>query len=161
MRSEVSAKNRLGPEVRLLSANAGPGELRETLGGCEAVINLVGEPILGGRWDLRRRRAITESRLATTARIVAAIDEASPRPRVLISASAVGYYGDRGDELVDENSPPGRGFIADLCGDWEAQAHQADASGARVFIPRLGVVLGAEGGAPAGNSDVCSLTPAI
>jgi uncharacterized protein len=147
VRSEVSAQNRLGPEVKLLPANAGPDELRETLSMCEAVINLVGEPILGGRWNLRRRRAITESRLATTARIVAAIDEASPRPRVLISASAVGYYGDCGDELVDENSPPGRGFIADLCGDWEAQAHQAEASGARVFILRLGIVLGPEGGA--------------
>jgi len=146
VRSEVSAQNQLGPEVRLLPANAGPGELRETLGGCDAVINLAGEPILGGRWNLRRRRAIIESRLATTAQIVAAINKASPRPRVLISASAVGYYGDRGDELVDEHSPPGRDFIADLCGDWEAQAHQAEASGARVFIPRLGIVLGPEGG---------------
>jgi uncharacterized protein len=147
VRSEVSAQNQLGPEVRLLPANAGAGELRETLGGCEAIINLAGEPILGGRWNLGRRRTITESRLATTARIVAAINEASPRPRVLISASAVGYYGDCGDEPVDETSPPGRGFIADLCGDWEAQAHQAEASGARVFIPRLGIVLGPEGGA--------------
>jgi uncharacterized protein len=59
----------------------------------------------------------------------------------------VSYYGDRGDELVDENSPPGHDFIADLCGDWEARAHQAEASGARVFIPRLGIVLGPEGGA--------------
>jgi uncharacterized protein len=147
VRNEVSAQNQLGPEVRLLPANAGPGELRETLGGCEAIINLAGEPILGGRWNLRRRRTITESRLATTARIVAAINEASPRPRVLISASAVGYYGDRGNELVDETSPPGRDFIADLCSDWEAQAQQAEASGARVFIPRLGIVLGPEGGA--------------
>jgi uncharacterized protein len=147
VRSEVSARNQLGPEVSLLPANARPGELRETLSGCEAVINLTGEPILGGRWTLQRRRVITASRLATTAQIVAAIEQAFSRPRVLISVSAVGYYGDRGDELVDENSPPGSDFIADLCGDWEAQARQAEASGARVFIPRLGIVLGPEGGA--------------
>lgn len=120
-----------GDDVRVLGRN-------ET-SNATVVINLAGENI-GKRWTEARKREIVESRVQTTNRLVDA------RPSTLINASAVGYYGPRGDEVLDESSSGGSGFLAEVTRKWEAAAHRADAF-ARVVILRFGVVLGRSGGA--------------
>ena len=116
------------------------------LAGHEVVINLAGEPI-AKRWTAASKVRFRESRVGLTRRIVAAMaalsDEA--RPRLLVNASAVGIYGDRGDEVLTEASAPGSGYLADLCRDWEAAAHEAEALGVRVVCLRTGIVLGKGG----------------
>jgi len=147
VRSEARAANLLGPEVRLAAASGGAQALSAEVARAEAVVNLAGEPILGGRWNAVRREALAHSRIALTTSIADAIGRANQRPAVLVSASAVGYYGDRGEEVVDERSAPGEDFLAGLCRRWEEAALRAEQAGARVFIPRIGIVLGLEGGA--------------
>jgi uncharacterized protein (TIGR01777 family) len=115
------------------------------LGSVDVVVNLAGETI-GRRWTAARRRRIRESRVAGTETIVAAIAK-SGRPITLINASAVGYYGDRGDALLDESSSSGRGFLAEICRQWEGAARTAAHSGSRVVMMRSGVVLSEKGGA--------------
>ena len=114
--------------------------------GADVVVNLSGEPI-AQRWTDAARRRIEESRTEGTRRLVAAIASAKARPSVLISASAVGYYGARGDEELDEEAPPGDDFLARLCVRWEEEAAAAAALGVRVVRIRTGVVLAADGGA--------------
>jgi uncharacterized protein (TIGR01777 family) len=114
--------------------------------GCDAVVNLAGEPILA-RWTARRRAALVTSRVDLTVRLVAAIERAEARPAVLVSGSAVGFYGDRGDEPLTEASPAGTGFLPDLCSEWEAAARRAQSFGVRVVLSRTGIVLGRDGGA--------------
>ncbi len=117
--------------------------------GVDAVVHLAGEPIFGGLPTKARLARIRESRVASTRRIVeriAALSE-DARPRTFVCASAVGIYGDRGEEELDENSAPGSGYLADLCRDWEAEACRAEALGLRVVRVRIGVVLAREGGA--------------
>lgn len=116
--------------------------------GHHAVINLAGEPI-AKRWTAENRRSFHESRVGLTRRVVEAIRAlpAADRPKVLINASAVGIYGDRGDEVLTESSVPGTGYLADLCRDWEAAASEAEALGVRVIRLRTGIVLGREGDA--------------
>jgi uncharacterized protein (TIGR01777 family) len=118
------------------------------LSGHQAVINLAGEPI-DQRWTEKRRRSFHESRVGLTRRVVAAIRElpAGERPQVLVNASAVGIYGDRGDEILTELSAPGSGYLADLCGCWEEAALEAESLGVRVVRLRIGVVLGKDGSA--------------
>ena len=111
----------------------------------DAVVNLAGETI-GKRWTTARRRAIRESRVRGAETIAGAILRTG-RPITLINASAVGYYGSRGDEVLDEKSTNGRGYLAEVCRDWEAAARSAAGSGARVVIMRSGVVLSSRGGA--------------
>jgi uncharacterized protein (TIGR01777 family) len=147
VRTPNRARSLLGPEVELVAASAGQHALSAAVQRSEAVINLAGEPILGGRWSRARRERLTRSRLDVTSQLVAAIEQSATRPRVLISSSAVGYYGDRGDEALDEQSAPGAGFVADLCREWESRAARAEQFGVRVFIPRLGIVLSSDGGA--------------
>lgn len=124
-----------------------PGTWQEGLDGAEAAIFLAGEPIFGGRWTARNKEKIRTSRVEGVRRLVEAIARAGVRPRVLISASAVGYYGPRGDEEIDESAPPGDDFLAQVCTEWEAAAHEAEGLGVRVVLLRLGIVLAAEGGA--------------
>lgn len=112
----------------------------------DAVVNLAGEPV-AGRWTPEKKRRLRESRVDGTRRLVAALRSLEPRPATLVSAWAVGYYGDRGEETLTEAAPPGSGFLADLCGDWEAEAQQAEELGVRVARLRLGVVLDRDGGA--------------
>ncbi|HWV37074.1 MAG TPA: TIGR01777 family oxidoreductase [Vulgatibacter sp.] len=146
VRDEGRARSLLGAEVDLLSTEA-PGErLVETLGGCDAVVNLAGASVIGARWSAARKRELVESRVGVTARLVEAMAEAG-RPRTLVSASAVGFYGDRGDEALNEESDAGEGFLARLCRDWEEAARRAEARGVRVVRLRMGVVFGREGGA--------------
>lgn len=118
------------------------------LRGIDAVVHLAGEPIAGGRWTAARRRAIAESRIAGTARLVAAIAAlpSRERPRALVAASAIGVYGDRGDALLDEQAAPGAGFLADVCRAWEAEAMRAGDLGVRTAVLRIGLVLDARGG---------------
>jgi hypothetical protein len=144
VRDERKARGQLGPEVGLVSAPVG---LLEAIAKTDAVINLAGEPVSAGRWTASRKQAIVDSRVKLTSAIASAIAHSPSRPAVFISASAVGYYGDRGDEIVEDDAPPGNDFLANACRSWEAAALEADKSGVRVFIPRIGIVLGADGGA--------------
>ena len=116
--------------------------------GHHAVINLAGEPV-NQRWTAVAKRRFRESRIGYTEEIVEAIGRLprNTRPQVLVNASAVGYYGDRADEFLTESSPPGSGYLADLCRDWEAAAHGAADLGLRTVMIRIGMVLGKEGGA--------------
>lgn len=114
----------------------------------DAVVNLAGAPIGDARWTESRKRLLRESRLDTTSRVVEWMGQAGrKRPQVLVSASAVGYYGEQGDRPVIEHTQPTTGFTHDLCAAWEAEARKAEALGARVCIPRIGVILDRDGGA--------------
>lgn len=118
----------------------------EALSGSQAVIHLAGEPV-AQRWTPEVKRAIRTSRVDATRGLVHALSTLSPRPEVLVSASAVGYYGSRGDEVLTEESAPGRGFLAATCTEWEQAARLAESLGIRVVCIRIGVVLGPGGGA--------------
>jgi len=113
----------------------------------DAVIHLAGDSIASGRWTPTKKRAIRESRVHTTRQLVDAMAEHTKRPAVFLSASAVGYYGPRGDDILDETAAPGSGFLADTCRQWEQEAQRAEALGMRVIRLRFGVVLGPDGGA--------------
>ncbi|HET7712884.1 MAG TPA: TIGR01777 family oxidoreductase [Thermoanaerobaculia bacterium] len=112
----------------------------------DAVVNLAGESIGEGRWTDERKRRLVRSRIDSTNALVAALKEHPAEERAFISASAVGFYGSRGDEALDENASQGRGFLADLTREWESVAGEATTV-ARVVIARFGVVLGSDGGA--------------
>ncbi|MFH1918267.1 MAG: TIGR01777 family oxidoreductase [Planctomycetota bacterium] len=112
-----------------------------------AVVHLAGENIAQGRWTRAKKDRIRQSRVEGTRLLVQALKALSPRPSTLISASAVGFYGDRGDKLLNEQSEPGSGFLASVCQEWEAETAPAAASGIRVVLARFGVVLSAAGGA--------------
>lgn len=117
------------------------------LEGVEAVVHLAGEDISGGRWTAEKKRRIRQSRVAGTALLAGALASLRRPPRVLVSASAVGIYGDRGDEVLTEASAPGHGFLSDVATAWEAATTPASAAGIRVVTPRLGIVLDPAGGA--------------
>jgi uncharacterized protein (TIGR01777 family) len=146
-RSAARARSRLGADVEVVDAGADLGALSTVLERCDAVVNLAGEPIMGGRWTTARRRVLYESRVGVANRLVQALAAASRRPRVLVSGSAVGYYGDRGDEILREDSSAGGGFLAQLCQDWEAAARVGETFGLRIVLLRTGIVLGRDGGA--------------
>lgn len=112
----------------------------------DAIVNLAGAPILGPPWTEARRRVLRESRLRTTAALVALCARLEQRPAVLATASAIGYYG-IGDSAADETTPPQDIFQSRLCSDWEGEARRAEALGIRVAILRFGIVLGTDGGA--------------
>ncbi|MFO0800360.1 MAG: TIGR01777 family oxidoreductase [Gemmataceae bacterium] len=119
----------------------------ELLAGCDAVIHLAGENLADGRWTDRKRRAIRDSRVTPTRLLAEAVAMMSNGPRVFLSGSAVGVYGDRGDEVLTEVSAPGSGFLADVGREWEAAATPAADAGARVAFLRTGIVLTPRGGA--------------
>lgn len=145
-----------GDEVTLLSRSGGDGQIAwdplrgpapaAALEGRDAVVNLAGEQI-AQRWTPAVREAIETSRTVGTANLLAGIEALAERPSVLVSASAVGYYGDRGDERLTEDSAPGRDFLAGVCLEWEQAALRAQALGLRVCVLRTGVVLDRRGGA--------------
>jgi uncharacterized protein (TIGR01777 family) len=116
------------------------------LEGVDGVVNLAGENV-GERWTEERKRRIRASRVDGTRTLAQALAAMQNKPKVLVNASAVGFYGDRGDERVDEMSAAGGGFLAGVVRDWEAAAEPAARAGIRVALPRLGVVLTARGGA--------------
>lgn len=122
------------------------GPVTADIDGAAAVINLAGESIAGRRWTATRKRALRESRIMPTRSLVAAIASAQLPPSVFVSASAVGYYGDRGVEALSESATPGDDFLAHLCTDWEAEA-SAVRPGVRLALLRTGIVLEKSGGA--------------
>jgi len=115
--------------------------------GFGGVINLAGAPIGDARWTESRKKLLLESRVHTTARLVEWMGRARPPPPVLVSASAVGYYGEQGDRPIVEDTPPTPGFTHDLCAAWEREAGKASTIGVRVCVMRIGVVLDRDGGA--------------
>ncbi len=136
--------------VRLVRRAPAPGEAhwdpsarhidRAALERADAVVHLSGERVIG-RWTAAKRAAIRWSRVDTTRFLAETIAGLERRPRTLVAASAIGYYGDRGDEPLTEDSTPGTGFLADLCRDWEAASEPARVAGVRVVRARIGLVL--------------------
>ena len=117
------------------------------LDGADAVVNLAGAGIGDRRWSAARRDVVFSSRVESTTLLAGTLAGLDHPPRVLLSGSAVGFYGDRGDEKLSEDSPPGTGFLAELCVAWEGATQAADRSGIRVVVWRSGVVVSATGGA--------------
>ena len=115
--------------------------------GFDAVYHLAGESIASGRWNDEKKKRIRESRTRGTKLLADALANLSQPPKTLISASAIGYYGNRGDELLTESSPPGKDFLADVCVEWEKATEHARAKGVRVVNTRFGIILDKEGGA--------------
>lgn len=113
----------------------------------DAVINLAGESIFGQRWTEEVKKRIMDSRIRSTERLVEAMKKAENRPEVFVSASASGYYGDRGGEVLTESEPPADDFLARVCVQWEKASHKAEEIGVRVVNPRIGIVLEKGGGA--------------
>jgi len=143
--SRQAAPQGLPPGARAVQGDpAVAGPWQEELAGCEACVNLAGAPVADGRWSAERKRAIRESRVESTRNVAAVIAERGPE--VLVNGSAIGLYGPRGDEELDEASAPGGDFLAEVARDWEAAAAPA-ARRARVALVRTGIVLAREGGA--------------
>jgi uncharacterized protein len=141
--------------TRLVRASSGQGQITwdpakplapASVSGFDAVVHLAGESIVG-RWTDAKKAAIRDSRLSGTRNLAEALAGAAQRPRVLVCASAIGYYGDRGEELLREESASGNGFLADVCRSWEAAAKPASVAGIRTVQTRFGIVLSAAGGA--------------
>jgi len=137
-----------GVEARRLDlmSDADPSVAAEHFAGLDAVVHLAGETV-AGRWTAAKKKLIGDSRRISTRNLVAALRACSQRPRTLVSASASGYYGSRGDEPLDESAAPGDDFLARVCVDWEDQANAASSFGTRVICLRQGLVLGRDGGA--------------
>ncbi len=143
------------PGVRLVTADpTKPGAWQEELGSCDAVVNLAGAKIVDPphRWTKARKEELRRSRVDTTQLVVEAIGAAGTPPAVLASSSAIGYYGPRGDDVLDEQQPAGRDFLARLAAEWEVAAQRASQK-TRVVVLRGGLALGADGGV------LASLTP--
>ncbi|MCW3017585.1 MAG: hypothetical protein JWO02_4677 [Solirubrobacterales bacterium] len=144
-RNAEKATAALGVPAVAWDALAGPAPA-EALAGRDAVVHLAGEPV-AQRWNDQRKQAILASRETGTRNLVAGLRAADPRPATLVAASGVGFYGNRGDELVDESSPAGDDFLAGVCVRWEREAQAAAELGVRVVHIRTGVVLDKSGGA--------------
>jgi uncharacterized protein (TIGR01777 family) len=142
VRDVPRARTLLGPDVRCVPES----ELAATIDGSDGVVNLAGEPMMPARWTQKKRERILSSRVGTTEKIVAAIRAATRRPEVVVSQSAVGFYGEHAEGPCPEERGPGTDFLADVCVAWENAALQAEALGVRVVRVRTGFVLGAEEG---------------
>lgn len=138
-RSTDTATERLPDDVNAVETLA---DLHEV----DTVYNLAGEALASERWTPSRKRLLRDSRIDVTRNLVAWMSNLEKRPSVLISASAIGYYGPHGDELVTETTPSGHDFASNLCQAWETEARRAEALNVRVCIPRIGIVLGPDGG---------------
>ncbi|MCX8011546.1 MAG: TIGR01777 family oxidoreductase [Desulfobacterota bacterium] len=123
-----------------------PGSWQKIIRNHKVIINLAGFPIFC-RWSRKNKKKIYDSRILTTRNIVNALSLSSPKPLLFLSASGVGYYGNRGDNFTDETAPPGDNFLAHLALDWEQEALEAKKYGVRVILCRIGMVLGKKGGA--------------
>jgi hypothetical protein len=117
------------------------------LGGIDAVVHLAGESIASGRWNSERKARIRDSRVIGTRLLAESLAKLPTPPKVFACASAIGFYGDRGEEILSESSTPGTGFLPDVCREWEAACQPLKAAGTRVVNLRFGVVLSREGGA--------------
>jgi uncharacterized protein (TIGR01777 family) len=139
-RNIARARPRLPAAVALI-------ERLDAAGDVDAVVNLAGENLAAGRWTPARKREFVDSRIGITRRVVDWMASLKQRPRVLVSGSAIGWYGTRGDEQLAEDAKPGDDFSAHLCRDWESAARGADELGVRVCLLRTGIVLDNDGGA--------------
>ena len=138
----------LPPQARLAAwTPTEPNALARYLREADAVVNLMGENIAAKRWSKARKQALHASRVENSRALAAALRLAQPRPKVLLQASAVGYYGHRGDQYIDEHTPPGDDFLAHLAVEWENSTASVEALGVRRVILRTGVVLSTQGGA--------------
>ena len=140
------APEQLGTGVKFISFGNSDRELITEFENSEVVLNLVGRPLAPSRWSKAKKKEFFDSRVGVTKRIVSIMRECKNPPAILVSASAVGYYGDRFGEEITETSSNGDGFLADLCDLWEKAAFEAEDFGSRVCVLRIGVVLGREGG---------------
>jgi len=146
-RSQRSALQLNNATVRYVQWNPyASGEWKKEIDGAHVVINLVGKNVAEQRWNERVKEEIFNSRIIPTRLIVEAISAAQTKPQLFVSASAVGYYGDRGDEVITEESSGGDDFLAYVVQEWEQAAYKAEQFGVRVAIPRTGLVLANEGG---------------
>jgi uncharacterized protein len=123
------------------------GDAQDKVEGADAVVNLSGASIAGGRWRAERKVLLRSSRVQTTQELVGALEKLRARPKILVSASAIGYYGDRGEEVLTEDSSGGEDFLASVSKEWEAEAVKAEALGMRVVRARFGIILAKHGGA--------------
>ncbi|MDP6438963.1 MAG: TIGR01777 family oxidoreductase [Candidatus Brocadiia bacterium] len=147
-RDAGAAREALPVAVELVEGDpTAPGPWQQAVSDADAVVNLAGEPIFARRWSAAQKRRILTSRVQATRSVVDAMANLAPGPRTLINASGVGYYGPRGDEELDEDSPAGSDFLAQVGREWEAAAAAATKAGIRVVLLRTGVVLAPEGGA--------------
>ena len=146
-RNPEKAREKL-PTVEVVAWDATSGHPPiDALEGLDAVVHLAGEPVAAGRWTSQRKKMIHESRVAGTRNLVEGLSHCQNPPKVLVSGSAIGYYGTHGDELLEETSHPGNDFLAELCQQWESEAKRATDSGVRVVLVRSGLILAREGGA--------------
>lgn len=145
-RDAVRVKQAFGDKVTAATwGKSGDTEGLSALENADAVIHLAGESVAGERWTPEFKRKIRDSRIETSRQLVDTLAKLSRRPSVLVSASAVGFYGNRGDETITEKSSPGTGFLPDVCKEWEAEVNRAKTFGVRVATMRIGVVLGRGG----------------
>lgn len=143
LKEELGKSHELVLLRRPASAESWLGEIERA----DAVINLAGEPIAEKRWTKDQKEKIRKSRIETTKVVVECIARAKPKPKVLINASAIGFYGSRGEEVLDESAPGGQDFLASVCTQWEKEAARAQAFGVRTVFIRTGIVLSTKGGA--------------
>jgi uncharacterized protein (TIGR01777 family) len=151
-RRAAAARELFGAKAELVEGDPmRAGDWMNAIGDCDAVIHLAGENIFSHRWNTSFKKQLRDSRILSTQNIVEALRRkprrADGRPKTLVNASAIGFYGPRGDEELDEDSSPGSDFLAQLCIEWEQAARAAESSGVRVAMIRVGVVLDKEGGA--------------
>jgi uncharacterized protein (TIGR01777 family) len=147
-----AAREKFGSSLTVVAGDpTQQGEWMDSVAGVDAVVNLAGENLFARRWNDTFIRAIRESRVKSTENVVQALGRnprmSDGRPKVLVNASAIGYYGPHGDEELTEDSPPGNDIMAGVCVDWEAAARRADSLGVRVALIRIGIVLDKSGGA--------------
>ncbi len=151
-RRPEQAKQALGEQVTIVAGDPmQTGPWMDAVESCDAVVHLAGEGIFNRRWSAEFKQLLRDSRIKSTENVVAALGK-SPRrqdgsPKVLVNASAIGYYGPHGEEEITEESPPGSDFLALTCVDWEKAARKAEQAGVRVVLLRVGVVLAKHGGA--------------
>jgi uncharacterized protein (TIGR01777 family) len=151
-RRYAAARQSLGPKVELVEGDpmrAGPWT--DKLDDCDSVVHLAGENVFGKRWNARFKQLLVDSRVQSTRNVATALlrkpHRGDGQPRVLVNASAIGFYGARGDEELTEETPPGDDFLGRLCVEWEQAAHAVEPAGVRLVLLRVGVVLDREGGA--------------
>jgi len=148
MRPESSRPGANGRQAQIVRWDPMSGQFDAPAAeGADALVHLAGASIAGGRWNAARKSLLRTSRVDATRHLIGALSRLHEPPRVIVAASAIGYYGDRGDEPLTESSPPGDDFLAALCREWEAEAARGAEFGARVVMLRFGIILATHGGA--------------
>lgn len=148
-RNAARAQTRLGiPSEQIIECDLGSEKISaDRLNDINAVVNLMGDSIADGRWNADKKKRIRDSRVQGTRNLCESLIESTSLPDVLVSASAIGYYGERGDDIVDESQPPGNDFLSEVCVEWEQAAQPLIDAGVRACFLRVGIVLGQGGGA--------------